>query len=438
MGSRRVKQIVICCDGTGQTIRAALPAERGQRDSTRRNSTGKTNVLRMFDLVRKDSPDHIACYDPGIGTLPGLERESGQIRRLRNARDEWLGTGLMGNVGEVYRYLMEYYEPGDRIFLFGFSRGAFTVRALAGMIRSVGLLFKGNETLLPYARDVFENMADRHRKAGWLDNETNDDLAREFRKYSRPDPVPIAFLGVWDTVKAYGYLNPTGLPHVRNNELVEIVRHAVSIDEKRPPFQVTGWSDRILRQQGLTDEQIDHRIQEVWFAGDHSDVGGGHADDDNILAKAPFDWMLGEARLAGLDVAPGRYSEATGWMPGEHAPLDSPVHDLSKGMKATIYRVPRRDLNNSHFPPERSWRFLTGGARVPVDHTFPDPVWRDLNRESRNGAAMSFLRLHEAVIERYRRGIHQPVNLQTAFEGGIEVRPLTVDLARILPGPRDV
>lgn len=421
------KRIVICCDGTGQTIRAARPPGVGDSGATRINATGKSNVLRLFDLAEKDSADQIAFYDPGIGTFPGFERESRPLRRLRNVRDEWLGTGLMENVGEAYKFLMDNYEPGDRVYLFGFSRGAFTVRALAGMLRSVGLLGKGNEALLRYATGVVDHMAERHRKGGWQDRERDDDLAREFRKYARVD-VRIAFLGVWDTVKAYGYLNPKGLPFVRNNGLVEISRHAVSIDEKRPPFQVTGLSDRRLRESGLTNEEIDHRVQEVWFAGDHSDVGGGHADDDNILAKAPFDWILREARAADLLIDFRRYYDATGWAVQASAPTSSRIHDLSRGPKAMVYRFPWRDLDNTHFPPARRWRFLGGGRRL-VDHTFPDRVWRERNPAAADAQRPCRVHLHEAVAEWYERGIYRPDNLKAVFESGIERRTLAIPAA---------
>src|SRR5262249_60741656 len=116
------------------------------------------------------------------------------------------------NVGEAYLHLMEQYEPGDRIFLIGFSRGAFTVRALAGMIRCVGLLRRENRNLLSNARDVFENMERRLRREPRSrgcdftpDVEDKEILASEFRRFSRPDEVRVSFLGVWDTVKAYGY-----------------------------------------------------------------------------------------------------------------------------------------------------------------------------------------------------------------------------------------
>jgi len=407
------KTIVICCDGTGQTIRAAQPVKP--------HRVVRTNVLRTFDLLKKDGATQVSCYDPGIGTIPGLEGELDLIRKLKNVRDEWLGTGLMSNLAAMYVYLMEHYEPGDRIFLFGFSRGAFTVRALAGIIRSVGLLRKGHEHLLPWVRDVYENMAARHRRAGRRDEEANDELAREFRGFTRPDDIRIAFLGVWDTVKAYGYLTPKGLPHVRNNELVDVVRHAVAIDERRSPFQPTGWSDRVLRQNPAIDEErINHRIKEVWFAGDHSDVGGGHADNrTDFFSKASFDWILGEAAHEGLRLSPDRYDEVTGWTPGLPPSPDCVPHDLSRvGSGRFMWIPPRLELDNSHFPPSREFKCLAHtGDRCLLDHTFPDTVWRKARRSAgeATGPDKPFLCLHESVRERYRRGNYTPENLRVAF-----------------------
>jgi len=416
-----LKNIVICCDGTGQTIRAAPGAD---------SNSARTNVLRLYDLVVKDGPGQIACYDPGLGTAPALRTDNRQLRAARNLRDEWFGAGLMANVGEMYRYLMECYAPGDRIFLFGFSRGAFTVRALAGIIRAVGLLYKGQEHLLPYARDVFENMEVRHRLQHRHDQEAADEMAAAFRRYARQE-VPIAFLGVWDTVKSWGYLKPRGLPHVRNNAIVDVVRHAVSIDEKRPPFQVTGWSDRVLRQQRLSDVEIDRRIKEVWFAGDHSDVGGGH-DGNNILAKAPFDWILSEAIDAGLEIDPERYKDATGWNPSDTPPDDCPPHDFSQSGAGRLFQaLPLRELDNSTFPPGRKWRWDEGkGTRVLLSHTFPDPVWlrADGRAASADRQIQPFVWVHDAVDRAHRNG-RAPSNLADVYlareAGMLAVRTMT-------------
>lgn len=385
------KNIVICCDGTGQTIPAAE-----SRDRRNQSNPGRSNVLRLFDLLVKDTPHQICWYDPGIGTIPNLEREQRLMHAMRNARDEWLGLGLMENVSQAYLHLMEHFAPGDRVFLFGFSRGAFTVRALAGMIRSIGLLRNEHRNLLANARDVFENMERRHRKSGLRDHEANDELAEALRRFSRPGEIRIAFLGVWDTVKAYGYFTPRGFPFTRNNERVEVVRHAVALDERRSPFQVTGWSDRVVRTQGLKQD-----IAEVWFTGDHSNIGGGHHGED-LRARVAFDWMLGEATACNVLVDLARYKDATGWDPKGTVPPDATVNDLSRGFRFRLADVlPRRELNNTHFPSARAWTFMKStGDRKPLNHKFPDDAVT-----SPDGASLCrAVRLHNSVHDRYRSG----------------------------------
>jgi uncharacterized protein (DUF2235 family) len=393
--SRRGKNIVICCDGTGQSIPAAERSEAGVG-----MNPGRSNVLRLFHLLVKDSPHQVCWYDAGIGTIPLLEREQRTMRLMRNIRDEWLGLGLMENVSEAYLHLMEQYEPGDRIFLIGFSRGAFTVRALAGMIRCVGLLRRENRNLLSNARDVFENMerrlrpGGRHRQGGLvLDADTKEALAAEFRRFSRHDPVRVSFLGVWDTVKAYGYFVPRGFPFIRNNELVDVVRHAVAIDERRSPFQVTGWCDRTVRTLDLQQD-----IEEVWFTGDHSNIGGGHRDAD-LLAKTAFDWMLGEATAFDLLVDLDRYTDATGWDRGAIPAADARPNDLSRKATFRIADIlPRRELNNTYFPPQRTWRaFGSTGARRPLNHKFPDDIWA---KAQHGGSFPQIVRVHSSVKER--------------------------------------
>lgn len=403
------KNIVVCCDGTGQTIRAA---SKGAADGEGPPASGKSNVLRLFDLLLKDSPHQVCWYDPGIGTIPLFEREARWVRIFKNMRDEWLGWGLMESVGEAYLYLMERYEPGDRIFLFGFSRGAFTVRALAGMIRCVGLLRNENRNLLEYARDVFENM-ERRLRNGPPNEEAEDKLACEFRRFSRQEEVRIAFIGVWDTVKAYGYLKPKGLPFVRNNEIADVVRHAVSLDERRSPFQVTGWSDRVVREKNIRQD-----ILEVWFSGDHSDVGGGH-EDHNLLAKAPFDWMLGEATKQHLLAELERYAKATGWSKDAEVRPDLKPHDLSHSLMATAaWMVPRQELVNTQFPPIREWHWWEEtGSREPLKHTFPDKQ-EGLALEvagSQTRDEMPFVYVHQSVFERRCAGGYAPPKLEELF-----------------------
>ena len=166
-----MKNIVICCDGTG--------AEYGRNN---------TNVVKLYQRVIRDS-DQIAFYDPGVGTFSFLGREVG--RRVGIQLGRFFGAGLQQNVEDAYRYLMDRYEAGDKVFLFGFSRGAFTVRALAGMLHKCGLLQKGSINLIPYASKIY-NRRDKHEIAAGF----KETYSHECKPY---------FIGVWDTVGSMGW-----------------------------------------------------------------------------------------------------------------------------------------------------------------------------------------------------------------------------------------
>jgi uncharacterized protein (DUF2235 family) len=180
---------------------------------------------------------------------------------------------------------MRTFEPDDSIYVFGFSRGAYTARALCGMLHCVGLLTPDNEGLISYAI--------RMLKTRTLDFPT----AEEFKKTFSRD-CAIRFVGVWDTVSSVGWVydavrfpftKATSNPHMR------IIRHAVSIDERRAFFR-----------QKLFGEPHDPKqdMQEVWFAGGHSDVGGSYAEAESQLSQLALRWMICEAEAAGLEFDP--------------------------------------------------------------------------------------------------------------------------------------
>ena len=226
------KNIVICSDGTC--------SEYGEHN---------TNVVRLYQAVVQDA-NQVAFYDPGVGTFSFLGREAG--RRVGILLGKAFGAGLQQNVEDAYRYLMDHYEDRDRIFLFGFSRGAYTVRALAGMLHECGLLRKGSNNLVPYASKIY-NGGD---KKG---------IACGFKKtYSREcEPH---FIGVWDTVGSLGWFTRKKEFNVRLNGVVDHCYHALAIDERRRQFKEICW-DEGKKRQGQT-------IEQVWFPGSHSDVGG--------------------------------------------------------------------------------------------------------------------------------------------------------------------
>jgi uncharacterized protein (DUF2235 family) len=264
-----MKNIIVCCDGTDNQF-----------------SGDHTNVIRTFK-VAEGLPHQVCYYDPGVGTLPltGWVTELGE--KWSVAEGLAFGTGLMDDVHEAYRYLMRVYEPGDCVFLFGFSRGAFTVRALAGMLSAVGLLYPDSDQLVPYASKYWRQHKGAGSPGGQICAEFKATMARE---------CPIHFIGVWDTVSSVGFVNlffhNRNFPFTYKNPSVAHVRHAVSIDERRCFF----------RQNLMGRSSPAQDVKNVWFSGVHSDVGGGYAAVESGLAKLAFEWMMVEATACGFRI----------------------------------------------------------------------------------------------------------------------------------------
>ena len=268
------KNIVICADGTGNEYGAT-----------------NTNVARFFAALNRSDPRRqVAAYFPGIGTIPSPSALTAVSRLTTKLASLVVGYGLLELVAQMYAFLVAHYVPGDRIYLVGFSRGAFAVRALAGLIHRCGVLLPGSDHLILYALRLYTPHVDhllptdrkrqRHQKA----------LDRFVSAFSWPrDERPIELLAIWDTVKSFGYFWPRSLPHTRHNPSVHRVRHALSLDERRAFFQATTWGGIDHNDTPAPEGQ---HIDEVWFAGVHSDVGGGRDDDEGALARVTFEWML--------------------------------------------------------------------------------------------------------------------------------------------------
>lgn len=263
-----MKNIVVCCDGTGN--------EYGRNN---------TNVVGTYGVVKKTRAQ-IAFYDPGVGT-GGWEYDE-ETGTLTAKSDSATGNGLQKNVEDAYRYLMDCYEEGDRLYLFGFSRGAFTVRSLAGMLAKCGLLTASHKNLIEYASKIYNT-------------KDNEAVAQGFLKtFARP--CSVYFIGVWDTVESL-VLNAGKRFHDASlGPDVMFGYHALAIDEKRKDFPPFLWDPRRVRS-GQT-------IQQVWFAGVHSDVGGWY--DERGLANIALTWMMAKAKAAGLEVDDARLSEFQG------------------------------------------------------------------------------------------------------------------------------
>ena len=247
-------------------------------------NTDKTTPTssRFLSLLTKASPDEQLCfYDPGVGT-GGWGSDYGKML-LHKIKGKAAGSGLQENINDAYKFLMRRYEEGDKIYLFGFSRGAFTVRSLAGMLHKCGLLRERLDNMVPYAAKMYNT-------AG------NDESAEGF-KNTFSIPCPVHFIGVWDTVKSL-FLNAGGRFHDASlNDEVAYGFHAVALDEKRGMFPPSLWEPR-------------GGVEQVWFAGVHSDVGGWY--DDASLSDIALRWMADKAMAKGLLLDKTAVNQITG------------------------------------------------------------------------------------------------------------------------------
>ncbi|WP_395308321.1 DUF2235 domain-containing protein [Mycobacterium sp. AMU20-3851] len=283
-----MKNIVICLDGTSNEVKAKAV----------------TNVFKIVELLDLQDPDRQRVYyDPGVGTLPAPGAWSGVAKRVSVLAGLALGRGIRQNIAEAYTYLMRTWEPGDQIFVFGFSRGAYTARALCGLLRTVGLLRPGSENLVPYAIRVYARNprdADLSGAEGW-DRINRFAGALALQTPGATVSCPVRYLGVFDTVKATSFIGPDfKWPWTRRLANVQTVRHAVSIDERRRPYQ-----PYLLTFPPAG--QAYPQMEEVWFAGIHSDIGGGFPDNPE-LGDISMRWVLDGAVDAGLHIRDDEYA----------------------------------------------------------------------------------------------------------------------------------
>jgi uncharacterized protein (DUF2235 family) len=281
------RNIIICCDGTN--------CQFGDEN---------TNVIRLIQCLDRTPGLQRLYYDPGVGTLPEPGFVTGVGKWLSKTVQLAFGVGLTTKVTQAYSFLMDHWEPGDKVFMFGFSRGAYTVRVLAGMLHTMGLLPRGNHNLVPYVLRLYKSI----RRTG-LSRESRvqayEVLCNTFRETfcretgARDRRFPTHFVGLWDSVSSVGWIwEPTRFPYSRRNASIRTVRHAVSIDERRAFFR-----------QNLMEPSGNQDMKQYWFPGSHADVGGGYPAAEGELWKEPFAWIAREALRAGLNLR-GEWIEA--------------------------------------------------------------------------------------------------------------------------------
>ncbi len=277
------KSIVICCDGTGNEIKEK-----------------QTNVLKFYRILERDD-SQVVFYDPGVGTISDSSPWAVFKNRVKGVFGLATGYGLDNNVLDAYRFIIRTYEEGDDIYLFGFSRGAYTVRVLAGFMHLVGLLHPNQEHLSGYALTAYKQAS------------TQDDFTIAWRVQDvlRVRHVPIRFMGCWDTVGSVIIPRPDRmyipsietLPYTVTNPSVKAFRHAMAIDERRRMFRLTHWVEPQKYKSNpfqKTEDAEDQDIKQVWFAGVHADIGGGYLEEESALAKYPLKWMMEEGENHGL------------------------------------------------------------------------------------------------------------------------------------------
>jgi uncharacterized protein (DUF2235 family) len=268
-----MKRIVICADGTWN---------RPEKDLAQ---DFPTNVLKLARAIKPRDKElsQQVFYDWGIGSY--YDRLVGGAT----------GRGLHKNIMDNYRYIVQNYSPNDEIYLFGFSRGAYTVRCLCGLINNCGILKRKHASLIQTAFDNYKKSSETWAPSG--------EKSVAFRKNYSHASRKVKFVGVWDTVGAMGIpFSFLGLLEDKDEfydtkigSNVEVARHAMAIDEHREDFEPTIWELR---------PEVD--IKQVWFVGAHADVGGSYKPDSNgtLLSDYPLFWLLDEAGKMGLKFEP--------------------------------------------------------------------------------------------------------------------------------------
>lgn len=404
------KYIVVFSDGTGNSSAALF----------------KTNVYRVYSGLDQQSPPpgqhaQIAYYDDGVGTS--------RFRPLAMLGGAF-GIGLKRNVLDLYMFICRNYRPGDRICAFGYSRGAFTVRVLVALITNVGLAKPTSERELRRdAADAYREYRRRYRN--WtvdLLRPVRDILIRAKRALSgqgqghdRLD-AGIHFIGVWDTVAAYGlpiaemtrgvdkWIWPLSMPNHSLNPKVRNARHALALDDERDTFHPLLWNE-ICERDEYGQPPVGGRLKQVWFSGMHGDVGGGYPDGS--LAYVPLRWMVREAKDAGLRFDPAFEQEVD----RTQNPC-GPIHNSRRGL-AAYYRYQPRKIS----------------ARLEQ----PDPTTRLMQDPNRNTGFLTGVTVHDSVLQRIAFGTdaYAPIVLPETY--GVEsARPLGSAAPVLPPLPQNV
>jgi uncharacterized protein (DUF2235 family) len=340
-----MKRLILCGDGTWN-IRDQLD-ENGKR-----RPTNVTKVARAIRPQDSQGVEQIVFYHDGVGTRGPMDKATGGA----------FGHGIEETIRNLYRFIVYNYVAGDELFFFGFSRGAFTVRTLAGFMKKIGLIEKDDDYYVPDMYACYE--ANKGRGT--------PEWERAFHRVKGQGPCPpIKFIGVWDTVGALGAPGVIGkvasslngnkydYHDVQLNDSIQNACHALAIDERRRPFMPNVWQ----RPPGWLGN-----LEQAWFPGVHSNIGGGNTPDG--LANEALHWIVAKARALGLE-----FDDA--YLAFFEPHWDSNLHD-SMSAKYRLFGAYERPIGDH-----------------AVDGEF----------------------VHRAAIDRWRQGSHyRPANLKRYFD----------------------
>ncbi|WP_439496789.1 DUF2235 domain-containing protein [Bosea sp. (in: a-proteobacteria)] len=374
MADHDPRKIILLSDGTGNSAAALF----------------KTNVFRLYQALDLSRKDQVAFYDDGVGTSTFKP-----LAMLGGA----FGFGLKRNVLDLYVQLSRTYRPGDRIYMFGFSRGAFTIRILAGLILKQGLVAKGGEAKMQrsaqaafrrYRQDfvsksrVFHAILTGFRALRDAALAALDKLLNRKREFgAHRDTIEVRFMGLWDTVAAYGLpideltrawdaIFPLSVPDRDLHPRVLKACHALALDDERNTFHPVLWNEAL---EPARDRIADERISQVWFAGMHSNVGGSYPLDG--LAYVTLDWMMQQVSESGpLGTEGLRFNANEPDRIRLLADPDAPMADSRQGFGGT-YRYRPRKL-----------------VELSLDTLDP-----------RNPVLIHRIKLHESVMKRIASGV---------------------------------
>jgi uncharacterized protein (DUF2235 family) len=380
-------RVILLSDGTGNSA----------------SKVWRTNVWRVFESLDLTGSDQVAIYDDGVGTSSFKP-----LAVLGGA----FGWGLKRNVIDLYKFVCRNYRsPEDEIFAFGFSRGAFTIRIVIGLIFSQGLVPYTSESELDgraraayraFRRENFHTVW-KIEKPFWALRDLI--IPNSYDKTKNRQVPRVRFLGLWDTVAAYGlpidemtrgvseWIYPLEMPERRLCDQVERACHALSLDDERTTFHPVLWNERYERSLPLDDEKVhatkDERISQVWFAGVHSNVGGGYPDDS--LAHIPLCWIMAEAGECGLKFK-------------TNPPADP---------DAMAQRKSARDKDGRVYDPRRG----LGGYYRYGPRKISDLCHMRFSKDRDDEVEIALPKIHESALKRIQQGAHiyAPIGLPEQY-----------------------